>query len=481
MIEQESESRGGPSPYVAGFLSALLPGIGQWYAGKRRTAVVMLTASGILTVVAGWFLTRGKVTLLTWLVQPVGLRWLLVANGLVLAFRAYAAADAYQAVGSAGRSRSHVLSASLVAASVFVVAWPHALAARYDIIQYDLITTVFAPIEPVALPAPPPTTQAPVSTVATGSGDIREPAATITTPPPRLWDGTERLNVLLLGGDGGPGRRGVRTDTIILASIDPINGHTAFFSVPRNMAQVPVPDDLDIWRCDCFPDIINELWKYGSDHPDRFPGTGPPGAEALKLAIGEMLQLEVHFYALINLVGFVRLIDAMGGVNITVPERVYDSNYPAEDGGREVIDIQPGDYHMNGHLALAYSRSRRGSDDYSRIDRQRCVIRAVVDQASVTTIVRAFPYIAAAIKDNLFTDIPLDRLPDFIELLPLLHADEIVSVRLVPNRFTGPRTAELYPTPDLEEIRRVVEGVLNLSPSEAKAQLDLDDLQEACG
>ena len=97
------------------------------------------------------------------------------------------------------------------------------------------------------------------------------------------------------------------------------------------------------------------------------------------------------------------------------------------------------------------------------------------------TVIRAFPAIANVLKNNLFTDIPLDRLPEFIELIPRIKADDIVSVRFVPDRFTGPRTPDRYPTPDLSEIRSVVADVLSSSPAEVTARLDLENLDEACG
>jgi LCP family protein required for cell wall assembly len=471
----------------AAFASALLPGVGQLLAGRRRRGLVLLAISVPATVALIWFPLARPLTVATWAVQPTALRWLLVANGVGLAFRVFASADAYLvARGAAPRPALLGVGGIVGLLTVVVLAYPHLWAGRNVVIEYDLITTVFRPAPTTTTTIPPSTTARVPATATTTTTEapplvLQPPPSTTTTIPLRLWDGTERLNVLLLGGDAGPGRRGVRTDTVILASLDPATGHAALFSVPRNMARVPLPADLDIWSCDCFPDIINALWKYGSEHPDRFPGAGPPGAEALKLAIGEMTGLPIHHYALVNLEGFVELVDAIGGVDITVPARVYDADYPNEDGTREVIDILPGEYRMDGHTALAYARSRRSSDDYSRIQRQRCVLRAFAAQADPVTVIRAFPEIANAIKNNVSTDIPLERLPDLIALLPELDSDELVSVRFVPPDYTGRRTPEGYNTPDLEAIRHAVDTVVSLPPLEAIELLGLDDLDEACG
>jgi anionic cell wall polymer biosynthesis LytR-Cps2A-Psr (LCP) family protein len=136
---------------------------------------------------------------------------------------------------------------------------------------------------------------------------------------------------------------------------------------------------------------------------------------------------------------------------------------------------------MDGEEALAYARSRKSSDDYNRMGRQRCVLQAVAAQSDPATVIRAFPAIASALKKNLFTDIPLESLPDFIELIPKVKADEIVSVRFVPSRFTGERTPDRFPTPDLEVIRSVVKSVLELSAGEALNTLDLENLEKECG
>jgi LCP family protein required for cell wall assembly len=478
--------------FVAMFLSALVPGLGQLYAGRRRRGFVLLAITGLALIIL-LVMLRDRSMWLTWSVQPTALRWLLAGNGVLLAFRLWAAADALAVAGDPWQRISDrvgvAVGAFLVVASLAVVGIPHAVAGYYDLVQYDFITTVFAPtptlppaLPPVATtaPAPPPTT--PGQTLAPGETvpPTVPPTTTTSTIPPRIWDGTERLNVLLLGGDGGTGRTSIRTDTIILASIDPESGHTALFSVPRNMALVPMPAEIEVWDCDCFPGIINALWRWADDRPGRFPDLADPGADVLKLAIGTMVDLPIHYYALINLVGFIDLVDAIGGVDITVPTRVRDE-YSGPNGTTEIIDLQPGEYHFDGYQTLGYVRVRKATSDYNRMSRQRCVLRAIARQADPVTVIRAFPDIANVLKNNLFTDIPLERLPEFIELIPKIKADEIVSVQFVPSRFTGPRTPDRYPTPDLDEIRSVVDEVLAASSIDVVEELDLEDLEKACG
>jgi LCP family protein required for cell wall assembly len=289
------------------------------------------------------------------------------------------------------------------------------------------------------------------------------------------------LNIALLGGDAGVGRRGVRTDTLMVVSIDPDSGNTALFQIPRNMARVPMPDGTIDNDCQCFGPIVNELWQYGERNPGRFPEAEFPGAEAVKAGLGELLGLDVHHFIMVNLAGFVEMIDALGGVDIVVTERVYDSNYPNVDGvTRDVIDIEPGEYHMDGELALAYSRSRQRSDDYNRMGRQSCMIRSVVDQTNPIEVLVAFPTLADIIAENVFTDIPLDRVPDLIALLSRVDLDRHITIAMNPPTYTGPRTPDRYNTPDLDAIRNAVATATSLPADEARLALGIGELDSSC-
>lgn len=471
---------------LSALASAVLPGLGQLRNGERRKGAVLLAASLLLIGGAVFMLWRRPVTLLTWGVQPTALGWLLIGNGALLAMRVYAAADAYRRLRPPFTPWRRAGTAVLGGAVAAILLLPHAASGYGLILDKDLLTTVF-----VGSPAPAPTTLAPPPT-SISPGDTSEPGAasttsvattttTTTTIPPRLWDGVERLNVLLLGGDAGVGRTGVRTDTIILASLDPASGDIGLFAVPRNLVQVPLPRDLGIWACDCFPAIINELWDYGERNPERFAGVRPPGAAALAAGVEELTGIPVHNFALVSLDGFVDLVDALGGVQITVTERVFDSAYPHEDGTVEVIDIQPGTYHMDGHLALAYARSRQGSDDYNRMGRQRCLLEAVAAQADVVTIARSFANITDTIKNSMLTDIPLERLPDIVQIIPKVDTDRVVALAFEPPGYTAGRDASFYPIPDVATIQNAVDIVVSLPAAEAIAVLGLQPLSEECG
>ena len=206
--------------------------------------------------------------------------------------------------------------------------------------------------------------------------------------------------ILLLGTDEGPGNWGARTDTIILAAVQHGTGRAAAFGVPRNLAQVPLGP-----KGTPFKEPINAL--YGRS------GGGETGARNLKQAVSALLGIRVDYYALVNLVGFADLVDALGGVEILVKERLHDEVTRAAWGEpKPKIDVVPGrTYRFYGREALAYVRSRKDSSDYTRMARQRCFLSAMADQLDPVHAIRNFGSLAKTIETNVHTDIPLNRLP----------------------------------------------------------------------
>jgi len=243
-----------------------------------------------------------------------------------------------------------------------------------------------------------------------------------------------RYNVLLLGGDAGADRVGVRPDSVTLASIDSTTGRTVLFSVPRNLENVRFPEGSagaralpQGWTCGdtC---LLNGLYTWGSQHGTAFPGVRDPGAEAMKEAVEGVTGLKVNYYVLVDLQGFRRLIDAMGGIEVTVREKV-----PIGGGTSRVSGyIQPGTQHLDGYHALWYARSRHGANDYARMERQRCVMNAMVQQMDPATLLAKFQGIAAAAKDVMSTDIPASDLATFIDLGTKGKRQKITSVAFVP-------------------------------------------------
>ena len=234
--------------------------------------------------------------------------------------------------------------------------------------------------------------------------------------------------MLLLGGDAGPGRAGTRTDTVILASINTRTGNTTLFSLPRNAARMPFPSDSPLRRY--YPYgftngdgnnaeyFLNAMYRNvpHSVPKDVLGPTDNLGADALKLSVGQALGLQVDYYVLINLQGFSKMINALGGIRLNV-------NTYIPIGGNSDLGIPPKDFlkpgpdqKLNGYRALWYARGRYGSSDFDRMDRQRCVINAIIKQANPTNMLARYEDVVKAGKQLVYTDMPREVLPLMVDL-----------------------------------------------------------------
>jgi LCP family protein required for cell wall assembly len=350
----------------------------------------------------------------------------------------------------------------------------------------DTTTTTRPPTTTTTAPPTTTTTTRPPTTTSTSTTTV---PTTTTTTLPEGFPAEGRVNILLMGGDSGVGRRGIRTDTMIVISIDPATGWIAMFGIPRNLWGLPLPPGHSAqgsFECgDCFGAIANEIYPWGLTRPDLF-GEENPGAAAAKDLLGYLLGIDIHYFALVDLAQFVEVIDAIGGVDIEVLYPIHDDEYPNVDGTYSVKDQAPGIYHMNGTQALYYARSRHATDDFNRMGRQRCVLQAVAQQSSPLALLGRFD----TIKESVLTDLPDSAILYLIDLLPEVNTDEIVSIRFMPDapEFAGTPTsyiadwtADRYPIPNRDFIAQTVATALSLPPAEAIATLNLQPLAAVCG
>jgi len=231
-----------------------------------------------------------------------------------------------------------------------------------------------------------------------------------------------RYNVLLLGGDSGKNREGLRPDSLTLASIDADTGRTVLIGLPRNMAKVPFPDGTPMDNE--FPDgfqwddcgvncLLNGVYTYASEHKDLYPGVKDPGVLATRQAVEGITGLKVNYHVMIDIGSFVNLINAVGGINLDVGKRV-----PIGGVGSPIYGyITPGkNKHLDGYHAMWFARSRAGATDYERMTRQKCVMTAMLNQLEPRNVLTKFQGIAAASKQVVQTDIPAGHLGTFVDL-----------------------------------------------------------------
>lgn len=243
-----------------------------------------------------------------------------------------------------------------------------------------------------------------------------------------------RYNILLLGGDSGAGRTGLRPDSIQLASVDADTGAAVLFGFSRETENITFrPGSVmagimpEGWTCgdEC---LLNGLYTWGTDHADEFPaGTADPGLVATTEAVEALSGLDIQYHVLVDLKGFRSLVDAVGGLDIAVQRRTPIGSQAEIKGW-----IEAGNRHLDGNEALWYARSRANSTNYERMARQRCVVTAMVRQLDPQTVVLNFGDIAKATKGVFRTDIPQAALASLADVAVKTKQQKISSVNFVP-------------------------------------------------
>src|SRR5215207_10749825 len=390
-----------------------LPGLGL-IAAKRRVAgwIILGLFLSVVSTLAVWAALDLQ-GLASVAVRPAVLRTLTVALILVALVWVAVVVTSHLSLRTRPTQVQRVTGGVLVGALAFAVTAPMAVASRYSYDQANLVTNVFG--------SEKDTKSATRPTLGPGGPNQAD-------QPQDPWAAKPRLNILMLGGDAGPTRTGTRTDTVILASIDTKTGNTTLFSLPRNTARMPFPADSPLrgqypngftnGNGNAAEFFLNAMYDNlpVSVPKDVLGPTDNLGADAMKLSVGAALGLPVDYYVLINLRGFTKLINALGGITINI-------NTYIPVGGNTDLGVPPEEYlnpgpnqHLNGRNALWYARGRYGSDDYARMDRQRCVINAIIKQANPTNMLTRYENIAKAGGDIVRTDMPREVLPIMVDL-----------------------------------------------------------------
>ena len=242
-----------------------------------------------------------------------------------------------------------------------------------------------------------------------------------------------RYNVLLMGGDSGAGRWGLRPDSMTVASIDAETGKTVLISLPRNMQNFPFAEGSVM--AEQFPNgfdaegqYLNGLATWALDHAELFKGSKNPGVDATVMGVEGITGLKMNYWAMVNLEGFKDLVDAVGGVELNVRQPI-PVGLPHE---KTFHYIEPGVRTLGGHDTLWFARAREGSDDYSRMARQKCVMGAMLQQVSPQVALSNFEEIAGASSAMVSTDIPRGEVDRFVDLALKARSQKIATLSLVP-------------------------------------------------
>lgn len=403
------------SAALAAVLSFVIPGLGHLASGAARRGILLaLPVIGAAVGVGLVASSLGTARTLGLLLQPSVLLVILALNAILLAYRLGAILDAYALASvrgpAPGSPTARLLSLGMLGVVLATTMGMHAWIGFVGYKTYDTVTTVFAG-QPTPTPSP---SASPGPTLSPGQSVEPTP----TPRPERTWDSNGRLDLLLVGGDAGPGRWSLRTDSMILLSVDIETGRAALFGIPRNLINVPLPpESAAAFPCGCFPEIINGLWVYAAAHPEFFPGDEDRGYRALQGAISVMTNRPLDGMVVVTLQGFVRIVDALGGIDITVPNNIYDYNYPLPDGSGNIqLFIPKGFHHMDGTMALAFARTRHQDNDYNRMQRQQQVLLAMRRTFNPCNLVVRIPELLDIARETFWTNLEIGDLPDILAL-----------------------------------------------------------------
>ena len=241
--------------------------------------------------------------------------------------------------------------------------------------------------------------------------------------------GSSEIHVRILGVDERKDDVG-RSDTLMVATVDPEKGTASLLSIPR---------DTRVAIEGAGYDKINAAYAYG-------------GYALTKKTLEQLLDVPMDYYILIDVHAFERIIDALDGIDIDVEKRMYYED-PWDDDGGLVIDIYPGMQHMTGEKAIEYVRYRDMEGDIGRIRRQQRFMRAVLQKVTTPEIFAKLPEITGEVAKSVKTDLDTSDMIKFLQIMKKVQ-EQGLTAEMAPGNpawFKGVS----YWIPDIMEIRRM--------------------------
>jgi LCP family protein required for cell wall assembly len=275
-------------------------------------------------------------------------------------------------------------------------------------------------------------------------------------PTPSPTPTVPRLTGLIIGVDSGIGRNTYLTDTMIVVSLDPVTNTVSMISIPRDMVDVPLPDGRR------YKDKINSLVAYARHHPAQFPGSDGTGFDVLMGALGTLLDRPIAYYAKVDLGGFVRVVDTLGGVNVTVAHAFCDPSYD-EYGFTRGFSISAGRHHLNGQQALAFARVRKasGESDFTRAARQQEILSGIRDTIVKGGFLNDPIGLLKAVGKTVETNVPRKLLPDLADAASRIGRKQtyraVITHPLVVGAFDSRGSIQV---PDVKGIRALADKLI---------------------
>ena len=407
---------------MAALLSFLWPGFGQLYVGKRRAAALFAAPAVLVLLLLGYQLSQGTVVFAARLFADRGFGLAVIAIVILLgALRLAAVAHGFMN-GERLKTRRRLDRLVLVGlAAVIVVS--HLGAGYYVLVYSNAGVEVFsnpdsnllidlAPLEPSLAPGQtpgPPITPVPA------------------TPPPA----GSRVTILFTGLDDDPNWNEHRYDSIMVVSYDPATNSVQIVSVPRDSAgfplyyggQVPITT-----RINALPNSVRSGLIKSPDSPYM----------TLVKEVSYLVGIPINYYAVVDLGAFVKMIDLVGGIDVVNPSVINDDSYDWMNGKPLGFYLPAGPQHLDGIHALAYVRSRHGSDnnDWKGASRQQQVLVALLHEMAQPGQILALPNLMSTLGSSVATNFPANRVADYVAIGQSIPSQNITQVVLGPPTYT---------------------------------------------
>jgi LCP family protein required for cell wall assembly len=268
----------------------------------------------------------------------------------------------------------------------------------------------------------------------------------LNTDTPEHADINERINVAILGLDlrtDEPENTPSRTDSVMIVTMDPYSKTGGAFSIPRDTS-VEIPDGYGGSDCAKFDapsncgytnDRINTVYERGEY---TYKGYSGGGAGLIKDTIEHNFGIPVDYYVLLNFENFIDLIDELDGIDVDVPDYVYDPAYTdcSYCTNYYPVEFIEGPEHMNGQRALEYSRIRASDNDFKRIERQQLVVRATAKKAAdLGNVFSNARGLYDRYKEAIKTDISDLQIPGLADLAKQIGPDNIRTVSMADATY----------------------------------------------
>jgi LCP family protein required for cell wall assembly len=404
------------SPSIAAFLSFLWPGLGHWYTRRDRAALLFALPVVAVTLMVAIQAAGGPGQLAALLISPSSALTVCILIVLLGVWRELAVIDSASAIKPRGawrRGRS-LVTVSLV---TVLIAVTHIWAGSVAYAFYSAGTRIFVGADEGAdagqvLGATPSPGQ---------SADPNDQYVVVPFATPQT--AVSRINVLLTGVDSAETRSHALTDTLMVASIDPVTHDVALISFPRDVSNFPLVGG------GTYKGKINSYMTYVNNHPKEFKDK--PLVELVR-ELSFLVGAPIHYYAAVDLAGFRKLVDAAGGVTVNVETALNDARYDWLDGRPRGFKLSTGKHTLNGEDALAYVRSRYtpGDNDFRRAKRQQEVLLALARKVATPAMLPRMPRLIDVAGDTLRTNFPSDRVSEMLDLVQGIGGAKVTQVVL---------------------------------------------------